>query len=156
MTRSSSKAPHAFSLVEMVIVVVIAGTLAALAAPRYLAALHRYRVDAAARRIAADVALAQTRARASGAARAIAFDPANSTYRLAGESDLNRTGAAYVVELGRDPYHVSIGTVDFGGGATLSFNGFGVPASHGLVQVRCGSERRSVTVQAVTGATAIQ
>ena len=43
---------------ELVLVMVIVATLAAIAVPRYAQATSRYRADAAARRIAADLSLA--------------------------------------------------------------------------------------------------
>src|SRR5204863_23675 len=57
---------RAFSLIEITLVLMVMGVLAALAVPRYASALARYRADAAARRIVADLDLARTTARSSG------------------------------------------------------------------------------------------
>jgi prepilin-type N-terminal cleavage/methylation domain-containing protein len=150
-----ARAP-AFTLVELVLVLAIAGLAAALAAPRYAAALSRYRVEAAARRVAADLQFAQAKARATGTKRAIRFNRDSNSYTLSGESGLSAPGSGYVVDLSLDPYRSSIATVSFAGAGSLVFNGFGVPGSAGFVTVRCGKETRTVSVDSGSGFTSIQ
>ncbi|MHC4992904.1 MAG: pilus assembly FimT family protein, partial [Planctomycetota bacterium] len=58
------------SLIEVVIVLAVIATLAAIAQPRYAGALSRYHADSAARRIIADFAAARQRARATGVPQA--------------------------------------------------------------------------------------
>lgn len=142
---------HAFSLIELVLVIAIIGVMSALAAPRYAAAVHRYRAEAAARRIAADIGFAQSLARSSGQSRSIAFNVAADQYVLPDERDLDRAGS-YTVDLSAAPYNASIATANFGGAATLTFNGFGMPASAGTVSILSGNTARIVTVNAETGA----
>jgi prepilin-type N-terminal cleavage/methylation domain-containing protein len=146
----------AFSLVELMMVLVIMAMFAALAAPRYANSLSRYRAEAAARRIAADLAMVQARARAAGATRVINFDRTASSYLVAGESDLNKPGKPYLVDLSSDPYYSSIATVSFGGNGTIAFNGFGVPSSGGMVRVRSGIQTCSVTVDDTSGVVTVQ
>jgi Tfp pilus assembly protein FimT len=138
-------------------VVAILGIVAALAAPRYAGALHRYRADVAAARIAADLSLARGRARTASATTTVAFDLSANKYQLVGERDArNRPTGDYTVDLAAEPYFASISSVSFGGSATLSFNGYGVPSSHGFVEVRVGPTTRRVSIDADTGSASIQ
>ncbi|MFN7613934.1 MAG: Tfp pilus assembly protein FimT/FimU, partial [Phycisphaerae bacterium] len=57
---------RAFSMIELVIVLVIVGVTAAIAVPRYVNSVQRTKVDGAARRIAADIERLRDRARAQG------------------------------------------------------------------------------------------
>ena len=63
-----------FSLLELVIVLAIVATLATIAAPRYGASLAAYRVESAARRIVADLALARSMARTENRRVIVKFD----------------------------------------------------------------------------------
>lgn len=142
-----------FSLVELVLAMVLVSIIAALAAPRYAVAVSRYRVEAAARRVAADLALAQSDARTASASRTVSFDPSTSTYRLIGRSSLDAPAANYVVSLSSAPYYSTLGTVSFGGAGTTSvtFNGYGVPDNAGTIVVRSGNLTRQISVDADTG-----
>jgi type II secretion system protein H len=145
-----------YTLVELVMVMVIIALVAAVAAPRYAAALSRYRVDAAARRIADDFAFAQAKARATGTTRTLFFDRTNERYRLINESDLNKASTTYTVDLADEPYRVSIATVSFGGAGTVSFNGFGVPSGSGTIELRSGKQTRVVSLNGLTGIATLQ
>ena len=145
-----------FTIIELIIVLAIAAVLATLAAPRYINSINRYRADVAARRIAADLALAQSRARATSSSRVVAFDLSHNNYRLNGEADPDSLLKTYTVELSAEPYRVAISTVSFGGNATLSFNGYGVPDSSGSVQIKCGKEQRTIDIDGGTGVTSIR
>jgi prepilin-type N-terminal cleavage/methylation domain-containing protein len=146
----------AFTLLELVMVIVIMALMATLAAPRYANSLNRYRVEVAARRVAMDLSYAQARARATCSTRSISFDKSTSTYTLIAESDLNKPGSNYIIDLTQPPYRTTIVSVTFGGGGTLSFNGFGVPNTAGTVRIRCGNQTRNINVDAVTGLTTVQ
>ncbi len=143
----------ALTLIEMLVVLVIMAVLAAVAVPRFGSADARHRVDVAARRVVADLELARQRARAASGYRSVVFDPAGALYRLPGVPHPDRPGSSddYTVELGRAPYGASIIAVDFGGDATIVFDGFGTPDSGGGVTIRVGGYTRTVTVDPQTG-----
>jgi len=61
------------SLVELVITMLILGILASVAAPRYFDAVARFRVEAAAKRIAADLNLTREAAISKGVAESVNF-----------------------------------------------------------------------------------
>lgn len=134
-----------YTLVELVMVLVIAATLAAIAAPRFAAASARNRTVAAASRIEADLRLAQQRARASSAEYAVSFNIARDTYKLGAEAD------AHNVDIGASPYESDIESADFGGDGVVRFNAFGVPDTGGTLRVVGGGVALSVTLDAGTG-----
>lgn len=154
--REDCMTRRAFSLVELVAVVLIVGIVAALAAPRVGSALARQRLDGAARRVVADLALAQRAARAASASRSVTFSTATGGYTVSGVDDPNQAGAPYVVDLGAEPYGAELISVLFTGGSVLTFDGFGRPSSGGGVMLRCGNGCRRVVVDANTGAATVR
>src|SRR5690349_12774102 len=97
--RFRSRPSFAFSLIELVLVIAIIAVVGAIALPRYSNSLHNYRATLAAKRIATDLQMAQFRARALSTTRTVAFTVTGSTYQIAGESDLTKSGSTYTVLL---------------------------------------------------------
>lgn len=147
---------HGFSLMEVVMVMAIIGMMAAVAAPRYANSVARYRVDLAAKRIAADMALAQQRAQIVSGSRAVAFAVSTSSYQLPGVPDLKKPAIDYSVKLEQGPYRAQIISANFGGDAEVVFNGYGVPDSGGSIVISSGSVQRTITLNATTGGVTIQ
>ena len=146
----------AFTLVELAAVVVILALLAAMAMPRVASALTRNRADAAAGRVRLDLLYAQERARGTSASVTAVFDAARGVYQLEGVPDLDRPGSTYEVRLADEPYLATLVSADFGGDATVIFNGYGDPDSGGTVVLRVGDETRAVTLDAQTGKAKVQ
>ena len=82
-----------FGLIEMAIVMAIVGLFATISVPRYANSLTRYRADAAAQRVVADLELAQSAARQAAASRQVTCDSANDTYQLQNVKNLNDNAA---------------------------------------------------------------
>ncbi|MCH7886096.1 MAG: hypothetical protein IIC01_12725 [Planctomycetes bacterium] len=132
-------------------VFVIMATLVSMAAPRFSNSIALQRVEAAARRIVVDLALAQRQARSSNASQTVRFTTGTHEYSLVGMSHPDHLGLEYKVLLSEDPYGASIVSANFGGDAELIFDVFGVPDSGGSVVIQVGNHVRTVTVDPVTG-----
>ena len=110
----------------------------------------------AARRIAADLSLAQARARNSSTSQSIGFDVTNNQYTIPGVANPDNRSQTYIVNLKDEPYLASMGTANFGGSGTLTFNGYGDPTNAGTITVTNGDWTKQISIKAETGAVAIQ
>ncbi|MCE9591973.1 MAG: type II secretion system GspH family protein [Planctomycetes bacterium] len=145
-----------FSLIELIITMMIVATLAAIAMPRYTSALSNFRVDAAARRIAADLTFAQTRARATSSSQPVVFTTAQASYQLTGTPDTDHPTSTYVVNLAAAPYYASLVTVNLGGGSVVTYNGYGVPDNGGSITVRSGTATKVISIDWDNGVPSVQ
>ena len=140
----------AFSLVELVLVVAIMAMVSAIAVPRYANSIARYRADSAARRVAADLALAQNQASTAGKPQSVVF--VARSYQMPGMPHLDgKSYGDYTVDLGSDPYAVTRVAAEFGGDATIKFDLYGVPDTGGSVVIEVGDARRVVVVSPDSG-----
>jgi prepilin-type N-terminal cleavage/methylation domain-containing protein len=143
---------RAFSLLELTIVLAIAVITAGIAIPRYSSSLSRYRVDIAARRMAADIALAQTKARATGQFRNVIFSAAGNGYALPEEAALEPSSSRFRVSLAAEPFVVNLDSATLSdGGNTLTFDGFGQAAQGLTARLSAGGHTRTITVDQLTG-----
>jgi len=149
--KKAGKHGRGFTIVEAVLVMTIIGIMASIALPRYAGFVAREQVQAAARRVVTDLALAQRQARTSSASRSVVFDVAAGTYTLTGISDPDRRSSTYRVSLGDEPYRARIVSAAFGADATIIFDGFGTPDSNGSVVIAVGKYRETVAVDNGTG-----
>lgn len=157
--RSCRRGPDpypAFSLLEVLLVLAIIAIAAVLAAPRFSRAGARYRADLAARRVAADLRLAQSQAKAASAARTVSFAPATEQYQLVGVSPLDGAAGDYTVILSAEPYTADLASANFNGSPQVIFSGWGLPNYGGTVVISVSGQQRTVTVDGATGRVSIQ
>jgi prepilin-type N-terminal cleavage/methylation domain-containing protein len=141
---------RAFTLVELVVVVLIIGIFTAVAVPVFVDSLLFYRVESAARRVKADLELARQTARLTSATQSITFN--NATYTASsGVSGLNHAADAYLVNLAAAPYQIDSVTLDFNGAITVAFDGYGTPSAGGTIVLSAPRHQCTVTLDAVTG-----
>lgn len=116
-------------------VVVLIAIAASIGIGRYANSSGHHSLDAAARRVIADLELARQKAVALGATQAITFNRLASTYTLDGLAGMNDPGGVYAVDLRLVPYEATIRTVDADGegGSVLKFDAFGRPVISGSV-----------------------
>lgn len=150
-----SKRHLGFTFVELMIVMLIFGIFAAVAAPRYRDALSRFRADATAKRVAADLRLAQRHAKRTSASQSIVFDVANNRYVLTGIPDLDHADQTYAFDLGDSDSQTVLQSAVFGNNSTLTFDIYGRPDKSGTVVIKSGSYQQTVTVEAVGAVSAL-
>jgi type II secretory pathway pseudopilin PulG len=146
----------AFTLLELVMILAIVATLAAIAAPRYAAALTSYRAEGASRRIVADLELARSTAQAKSATVTVSFDVVNDRYDIAGVPSLNDPGTDIGVDLSREPYHADLVAANFGGNDKVRFDGYGIPDNGGVIAVSCGTSMKIINLDLETGVASAQ
>ncbi|MEM7624239.1 MAG: type II secretion system protein [Planctomycetota bacterium] len=145
-----------FTLVELTLTLIIIGAVAAIGVPRYANALTRYKADAAARRVVADIARAQTHARANSTTATLRFRVGLDLVTISELPHLDLPSQAYTTQLAEEPYDSNLTAADFGGDTYLVFDGYGQPDSGGTLTIRCGSNLRTITVDPDTGEASIQ
>ena len=160
MKCSAEKLPRvAMTLIELVVVLLVIGILAAVTTPRVADAMSSARIRATARLVVADISYAQHQARVQGAEKTIEFYPASDSYLLVGVADMNDSGQPYQVDLTSEPYEATLASAAFGSDGTvtkITFNRFGRPDFGGSLIVAVGSEQRTVVVDAVSGKATVQ
>ncbi len=156
MNRRATTTKGGFSLLEVLLVLAIVAIFAAVAAPRYGRASGRYRADLAARRVMADLRLAQSSAKAASSSRTVSFSTATDQYQLSNVPALDGASANYTVVLSVPPYRADLTSVNFDGGSQVIFTGWGLPDKGGTVALSAGAEQRTVVVDGATGRISLQ
>jgi Tfp pilus assembly protein FimT len=152
----------AVTLVELVMIIAIAGVLAAIAVPKTISSQSRQRALAAARRIAADLEYVRARAIASSASRRFYVGPDRGTYASDAPSSVLRAGVTLSTNLTESPYKSKIIGASFGDDAAVQytfataperaalviFDGYGIPDTSGWVFIRCSDVYYQVVLDA--------
>jgi hypothetical protein len=140
-------ARSAFTAVEIVIVVLIMGILAGVGAPKYLSSLAHFRLEAAARRVAADLRWARAYAQKVSVSQTVDFDATGDSYVLTGLADPDRPAATYGQRLAA-VYSIDLFSAEFASVDWVQFDMFGRPDKSGAVVLKAGARQRTVEVDA--------
>lgn len=145
-TQHRATLTTAFTLVEMLLVLVLIGMVSSLVVPRYANVIAQQQVDATARRIIMDLERARTDARFSSTAREVNFFPVDNYYVIPNTPDPDHPMTTeYRVDVDQEPYLANLVSAQFGGDANVLFDGYGEPDSGGTVVVQVGKYLRTIT-----------
>ncbi len=147
---------RSFTLIDLVMAMAVIVIVAAIATPRYANALTRYRAEAAARRVVADLTLARQTAKSTSSSRTVEFDATKHSYLIPNVRELDTAGTMYRVQLQDPPYQAQVISVDLGGDWQIIFDGIGIPDTGGFVIVQAGDHQYTVVVDPETGAAEVQ
>jgi len=173
MIRNGKYCLPAFTLVEMIIVLVILAIVAAIAMPLYTSAAST-QVRTAANMVASDLEYAKSMAMSTGMNYSVVFDDSNESYRIRdANGDVNHPvhiGAKYVVNFAEDSRlsKVDIVSAKFDPGSKngVRFDYLGAPyawdgssansLNNGSVLLRAEGDTLTVRVEPVTGYISIE
>jgi prepilin-type N-terminal cleavage/methylation domain-containing protein len=136
----------AFTLIELIVVLLIVAIMAAVAAPKYAESLSSFRLQGVTQRIAADIRQARRYAQQNCTTQAINFNVATNSYTLTGIDDVDRRSRAYQFSLASPEYECELVSANFNSRAILSFDIYGRPVNVGTIVVRCGNLTQTLTV----------
>jgi prepilin-type N-terminal cleavage/methylation domain-containing protein len=123
-----------FTFVEIVLVITLVGLLAWIAYPRF-ASVHEIKVDAAARRVAADLRFAQGRSIGTRTVHGLLFEPGQGRYTVFAPTpaspvtDPANRSRPLCVDFARTTEYqgVTLASAAFGGTNGVKFDYFGIP-----------------------------
>lgn len=145
--RGGRRRSSGFSLLELALVVLMIAVLGALAAPRFANASARQRLEAAQRRVVADLHYAQTLAKSKSDTYTARF-AADNTLTLVDPAGVT----VAVTDYSAMPYEVEITAALGDAGTDMVFNGFGHPSTGGSVTLTGGDGSKIILdIDPVTG-----
>lgn len=140
-----------FTLVELVVVLLVIGTIAGLALPAYGSAVARYRLHAAAYQLRNDLDRAGAHARATMIPITVEFDLVTHTVEFDDLPSRRDAGNDHVLDLREPPMQATIVSANFSGLDEYIISAYGVPSSGGTVVLGGAGTTRTLNVDATTG-----
>jgi prepilin-type N-terminal cleavage/methylation domain-containing protein len=125
MIHNASTSRSAFSMIEMVLVVVIMGIIVAIAAPKFADAESGRKLSSAKNIVERDIQTIKLRARATGKQHIIAFYPDDEMYVCFEGSDIDRDAIVFARILTDDPINVELSRTNIGGDENIVVSAFG-------------------------------
>ncbi len=124
MTRASTTR-RAFSMIEMVMVVVIIGIVAAIAVPRYADSRTGRHLSVAKSTLEKDIQLVKLRARSMAKKHTIYFSPDDDTYMVFEGTDLSSDKVVFARSMSKDPIDVDLSRTNLGASPYVVVSAFG-------------------------------
>jgi len=140
-----------FSILELVVVLLIMGIVAAAATPSFYLSLRHHALETAARRVKLDLEQARHAARMKSQSQSLSFTNATTYALSSGVVSLKNSGQTYTVDLSKAPYELSGVTVNLGGPTAVSFDGYGNASVGGTIVLALGNQTRTVTLNSTNG-----
>jgi prepilin-type N-terminal cleavage/methylation domain-containing protein len=141
----------AFTIVEMLIVLLVMGILAATATPSFFRSLRHHQLESAARRVKLDVEQARHAARLKSESQSITFTGPTGYTLSSGVAGMNSAAETYAVDLAKAPYDLESITLNLGGPTAISFDGYGTASVGGTIVLAAGDETRTITLDNSNG-----
>lgn len=143
--------PVAFTLVEVVLLVVILATAMVIGMGAYSGSITHNELQAAVDRVCLDLALARQHAITTGVGQKVKFEPNDECYSMPDMPDPDRASRTYAVDLSVEPYNADIVSAVCGADSEIIFDRYGVPDSRGRIVLEVGDRRETVRIDEVTG-----
>jgi type II secretory pathway pseudopilin PulG len=126
----------------MVVAALVLGIVTAAAVPTFVSSIMYHRVESAAVRVKRDLELARQMALTKSMSYSVEFS--GGVYKIPNLDSLDHAGQTYEVDLSRPPHSVQVNSADFGGAASVTFNGYGTPSTSGTIVLQAGSHQRQI------------
>lgn len=159
VTPTSFPSRGGTTLIEVTVVVLLLGIVAAVAQPRFSRALSAYRLDAAAERVRADLEYARTLARVQSRTTTVRFTTGAATgggfYRFDSVAspdqpesifDNDDQSTWYRVDLTEEPYGVELRAAP----DSIVFDMYGSSTGASIVEIALGDASKQISVVAST------
>lgn len=147
---------RAFSMIEMVLVVAIAGITAAVAVPKLSSGFPGSRLAAVENRLIAEFAMVGELARAQGKSHTIQFSITDSEMRVYEGAGAGRGAVIRTIRLSDPPYETTIVSTNITDVAQMiTVDGFGIYSATAKVTVSTGGTTRAVTLSAPLAGTPV-
>lgn len=144
-----------FTLVELVVVLVIIGTIAGLTLPAYGGAVARYRFQSAVHRLGIDLDRAAVHARATMSPVTVTFDPATHRVTFTNLPSSRDAAIDHVLDLQEHPLGATIVSANFSGFQSYTISAFGLPSRGGTIVLGGAGTTRTLNVNSSTGAASV-
>ncbi len=145
--RAGLRWGHAFTLLELVVVMIVVTAMAAVGAARYSASVQRHRVSLAASQMRSDLRAARAQAIAQSASVRFHARAGHATYAWQALSGPG-AGQRATRDLAQDPWGAVVSALQGTGDGRVDFNGFGTPDAAASFTIARGELRCVVTLDA--------